>query len=171
MDTPVTRAFRFAKDLKGDLVQVSLPPTDGRPSDHEPVVFFSLVRGTRSYIEKVVHQVNGTYHNGWFDACAVMIRRLVETLLIEAFEHHHIDAKIKNAVGDFLQLDDLIGKALSEPSWNLGRNTKRALGSIKSVGDRSAHSRRFVAHRQDIDRHIDDLRVIVQELTILAGMK
>jgi len=171
METPLTRAFRFANDLKGDLARISLPPAEGRASEYEPVVYFSLVRGTRSYIEKIVHQVNGTYHNAWYDACAVMIRRLVETLLIEAFEHDHLDGKVKNGAGDFLQLDDLIGKALAEASWNLGRSTKRALGSIKRVGDRSAHSRRFIAQRQDIDRYIDDLRIVVQELTILAGMK
>ena len=62
----------------------------------------STVRGTRGYIERVANQANGAYQNGWYDACAVMLRRLLETLIIEAFEHHRVDSKIKNSTGDFL---------------------------------------------------------------------
>lgn len=100
-----------------------------------------------------------------------MIRRLVETLIIEAFETHGIDAKIKNSAGDFIYLRDLISITLAETSWNLTRNAKRALPKLKDIGDKSAHSRRYIAHRRDIDKVIDDLRVVVQELVFLAGLK
>ena len=103
--------------------------------------------------------------------CAVMIRRLVETLLIETFEHHKIENKIKNTQGDFLVLDEIIDKALSEPSWNLTRNSKRALPRLKKVGDLSAHSRRYNAHYKDIEAIIDDVRVVVQEFVYLASLK
>ena len=80
-----------------------------------------------------------------------------------AVPHHNIAETIKNSHGDFLYLRDLIAKTVAEPSWNLGRNTKTALPRLKSIGDLSAHSRRYVAHRNDIDKVIDDLRVVVQE--------
>jgi len=54
--------------------------------------------------------------------------------------------------------------------WNLSRNSKHALPRLKNIGDLSAHSRRYIAHRKDIDTHIDDLRVIVQELVYLADL-
>ena len=76
----------------------------------------SLVRGTRGYIEKVSNQINGAYENGWYDACAVMLRRLIETLIIETFEHHKI-ASSDNQAGDFVYLRDLIDKTLAETSW------------------------------------------------------
>lgn len=164
-------ALHVVKALRQDLQQIALPPEEGGISSHEQIVYFSLVRGTRAYIEKIVHQINGCYYHGWYDGCAVMIRRLTETLIIEVFEHHRIDTQIKNPSGDFLQLQDLVSKTLSEPTWNLSRNTKRALRSLKDVGDRSAHSRRYIAQRQDIDRIKDDLRIVVQELTILARLK
>lgn len=131
----------------------------------------SLVRGTRGYIEKISNQVNGAYENGWYDACAVMLRRLIETLIIEAFEFHNIETKIKNPSGDFLYLRDLIDKALSEKSWNLGRNTKHALPRLKEIGDKSAHSRRFVAQRGDIQPLLSDIRTVVQEFIYLAQLK
>jgi len=45
-----------------------------------------LFDGTRGYIEKVVSQINGSYDHGWYDCCAVMCRRLAETLIIEGYE-------------------------------------------------------------------------------------
>jgi hypothetical protein len=95
----------------------------------------------------------------------------VETLIIETFEHHGIAHKIQDPNGDFLPLKDLVSLTLNEPAWNLTRNTKQGLPKLKSVGDLSAHSRRYIAHRRDIDKIIDDLRVVVQELVYLAGLK
>ena len=130
-----------------------------------------MVRGTRGYIERVANQVNGTYENGWYDACAVMLRRLLETLIIEVFEHYKVDSKIKNAAGDFLLLKDLIDRCLREPTWNLSRNCKQAMPKLKDVGDKSAHSRRYNAHRGDIEPLVSDIRLVVQELVYLAGLK
>jgi hypothetical protein len=131
-----------------------------------------MVNGTRGYIEKVVFQINGCYEKGWFDGCAVMMRRLVETLIIECYEKHGIADKIKDPrTGEFLFLRDLVGKMLQESTWNLGRNAKQALPRLKSVGDQSAHSRRYNAHREDIDKLSHDFRVVCQELIYLSGLK
>ena len=95
----------------------------------------------------------------------------METLIIEAFEHHGIAHKIKNPTGDFLHSADLVAATLSESIWNLGRNAKKALPKLKEMGDQSAHSRRFVAHREDIDKVQGDFRTVIQELVYLAGLK
>jgi hypothetical protein len=164
-------ALAITKEIRNEVPKGPLPPEEGLIPTDEQVLPHSITRNTRGYIEKVVFQVNGGYQNGWYDACAVMIRRLVETLIIEAFEHHNIAQKIKNPSGDFFYLKDLIDITLAEPTWNLGRNTKQALPRLKDIGDKSAHSRRFNAHRKDIDSIISDLRVVVQELVYLAGLK
>src|SRR5258706_4927786 len=52
-------------------------------------------RATRHYLMMVVHQINTTYETACFDACAVMLRRLVESLIIEAFEAKGFDHEIK----------------------------------------------------------------------------
>jgi hypothetical protein len=100
-----------------------------------------------------------------------MIRRLIETLIIESFENNNIAQNIKNQAGDFFYLSDLISKTLSEPSWNLSRNARQALPKLKDIGDKSAHSRRFNAVRNDIDKIYSEIRVVVQELVYLAGLK
>ena len=159
------------RELNDSIRTSNLPPEEGADSKLELVIYYSLVKDTRGYIEKLVHQINGTYESGWYDACAVMIRRLIETLIIEAYEAYSISASIKNSQGDFLYLGDLISATLNEPAWTLGRNAKKSLKELKDIGDKSAHSRRFNAQRQDIEKVRDDLRVAVQELVYLAKLK
>ncbi len=164
-------AFNAAKAIQADVDNQLGPPEEGRRPDKELVLPFSVVRGTRGYIERVVHQINGCFENGWNDAAAVMIRRLLETLIIEAFEHHRIASKIQNSAGDFFYLRDLIDACLRETAWNLTRNCKQAMPRLKDIGDKSAHSRRYNAHRGDIAPMTADLRLVVQELIYLAALK
>jgi len=139
--------------------------------ESEQVLPLDVVRPTRrKYIERVVIQVNGCYEHHWYDACSVMIRRLVETVIIELYEAKGMEAEIKNGSGEFHMLSGLVDAMLADKSWNLGREVKKALPEIKSLGDRSAHTRRYNATKQDVDKLIAGLRVVVEELLHLAGM-
>lgn len=159
------------KAIEQDLNRLLGPPDEGLHSETQLVVPRSVVRGTRGYIEKIANQANGCYEKGWYDGCAVIIRRLIETLIIEAFEKHSIAHKIKNSNDEFFYLRDLISLSVSEPSWNLSRNCKQALPKLKDIGDKSAHSRRYVAQRNDIEPLLSDIRLVVQEFVFLAGLK
>ena len=165
------KALSLSKDILLDIEKLIDPPEEGFISETNQVVPLSIVRNTRGYIEKVANQVNGCYEKGWFDSSAVMIRRLLETLIIECFEKHQIANKIKNPQGDFFYLKDLINISLTETTWNLGRTTKKALPKLKDIGDKSAHSRRFNAQLNDIKDLISDIRLVVQELIYLAQIK
>jgi hypothetical protein len=165
-------AVALAKALKASAPKAFVPPSDGTLPETQQILPHSLVRNTRGYLERVCYQINGCYEKGWFDACAVMMRRILETLIIEAFEKHMLDATIKDPrSGDFLFLRDLIDRTVSEPSWNIGRNAKQALPKLKQLGDQSAHSRRYNAHREDIDKLAGDFRTVCQELLYLAQLK
>lgn len=171
MTSTLINFLNAAKAIDQDIRVQLGPPEEGLISDTHRVIPRPLIRGTRGYIEKVVNQANGCYENGWYDACAVMLRRLIETLIIESFEKHAISSKIKNSSGDFFYLRDLITKTISEQSWNLSRNCKQALPKLKDIGDKSAHSRRYVAQRGDIDPLLGEIRLVVQELLFLSGLK
>lgn len=164
-------ALSLSKDILTDIGKYVDPPQDGFQSETNQVVPTSIVRNTRGYIEKVANQVNGCYEKGWFDSSAVMIRRLLETLIIECFEKYQIANKIQNTQGDFYYLKDLINIMLAETVWNLGRNTKKALPKLKDIGDKSAHSRRFTAQLNDIKDLIPEIRLVVQELIYLSQLK
>jgi hypothetical protein len=102
----------IAKAVQADVSNVFGPPEEGLWCATQHVIPLSIVRSTRGYIERVANQINGTYEHGWYDACNFMIRRLLETLIIESFEHHRLEANIKNSEGDFLYLRDLIDRSL-----------------------------------------------------------
>ncbi len=165
-----------AYNIQTAIADATLPPQEGTKSSTQRIISRSVTARTRDYIENVVEQINMTYECGCYDACAVMIRRLIETLIIEAFEHFQIEAKIKGVDNNFLYLSDLVDKTIAEHNdntgkWNLSRNTTDALKKIKSKGDLSAHSRRYNAHRSDIDELKDGLRVTTQELVKIAGIQ
>jgi len=171
VDRPLKIAFDIAGDIQTELPQYLKPPAEGFKSDTDQIIPLSYVRNTRGYIEKLANQINGCYERGWFDACAVMMRRLCEVLIIEVYEAKGISANIKDGSGNYFMMEALIKSVTTEPSWTLNRFTKRGLPKIADAGNLSAHSIRYNAHINDIDPLISDLHVVIQDLLGLAGIK
>jgi hypothetical protein len=126
---------------------------------------------TRGYIEKVCEQLNGCYQFGFYDAGSVMLRRVVETLIIEAYETLERESDIKDASGNYFMLRDLVAKANGSTPLSLGRDAKEALSKIKELGDRAAHTRRYNAVRADLDKVQSGVRVVVDDLMNLAKLR
>jgi hypothetical protein len=171
-DAPATDRAQAARDL-----QFTLKTTWARvPADHgylEDSGVFPLVtlnQTKRGYLVSIGKQMNGSYRAGWYDGCAVMMRRLLETSIIEAFEAKKIEAKIKDTSGDFFQLTALVSAALAEAAWTLPRNVRKKLGDLRDVGHRSAHNRYYVATQSDIDKHAGVYREAVEAFLHVAGL-
>lgn len=129
---------------------------------------------TRGYIEKVCQQLNGCYFCAYYDGAFVMLRRLLETLLIEAYEHLGRRGEIDDSSGNPLMFGKLVERAKGEnghAGLKIGRNTKNALEAVKGLGDRSAHDRRFTACAADLTKIQVDVRSGVQDLIEVAGLK
>lgn len=141
---------------------------------HEPTdqLFpLEIILNTKTHIEVIAKQASGCYDLQYYDASAVMLRRLLETLIIECFETHGIADKILDN-GNFYHLEDLISRFLSEDkSWNIGRTTRKILPNLKKLGDQSAHSRYFTAKKHDIDELKNDLRIVIEELVHIGKLK
>ena len=152
-----------------------LPRIEGGNADSVPeteqVLPMAVVEKTRGYIQEIILQANGCYEHQWYDACAVMIRRFLETLIIELYEAKRRAKEIQDSSGHFLMLRDLVDKVVAEPSWNLSRETMKVLPLLKNLGDRSAHTRRYIAKKPDVDKILSGLRVAADELLHLAGLK
>ena len=159
----------IAKRFQADVDRIAKPPPEGTKPRTDQVIDFNLVKGTRGYIERTVHQINGTYENGWYDACAVMLRRLIEILIIEVFEKHNNASKIKDNNNRLLPLSDLVNMVCND--YNLDEDSKKTLRALREIGNWSAHKRRYNTNRHDIDKHLSNIRLTVQALTYLAGLK
>jgi hypothetical protein len=167
----------------GDRFQVKAGRTDhvrrllGKVDD-KPIVDltsayipFEIWSGTRNYIEKVAVQLCGSWENHFYDAAAVMLRRLAETLIIEAYEKLQRHSEIQDRDGNFLMLGALVDKACGISGLNLGREAKAGLSEIKEHGDRFAHNRRINAVRPELERFRAKARVAIEELINIADLK
>lgn len=143
-------------------VKVKTPSSDLFPIE--------LLRNTRTYIVIIGQQAILCYDYQLYDACLVMIRKLLETLIIELFERYKVPDRIKNDNGNYFFCSELIDKLLLEDKlWTIGRNTRSALPKIKEKGDLSAHNRRFNAKKSDVDSIKDSLRVVIEELVLCVN--
>lgn len=141
------------------------------PQEDEGLFPLSLLaQANRGYLVTIGRQMNGAYGMNWYDAAAVMMRRLVEMAIIEAFEAKGIGARLKDSGGNYLQLSDLVSRALVEPSFNLSRNAKKALPSLRDLGHMSAHGRYFTAQKSDIDAVRSGCRVVIEEFLHHAAL-
>lgn len=129
-----------------------------------------LTQANRGYLVSVGNQMNGCFSRGWYDASAVMMRRLLEISLIEAFEARGIAASIKDGKGDYLQLSDLVAEALRQDAWTLSRNCKKILPTLRDAGHNSAHGRYYHARREDIESLRPGCRIVIEEFLHLAGL-
>jgi hypothetical protein len=172
LDASVKDRAQAARDLQFSLrtTWAKVTPDQSKLEDNGVFPLVTLNQTKRGYLVAVGRQMNGCYSAGWYDACAVMMRRLLEASIIEAFEARKIDSKIKDGKGDFFQLTALIKVSLAENAWNLPRNVKKQIQTLRDLGHTSAHNRYFLAKQPYIDEVKGVYRETVEAFLHLAGL-
>ncbi|HBF65560.1 MAG TPA: hypothetical protein DDW34_07225 [Clostridium sp.] len=126
--------------------------------------------GKRNYLDKLITQINHSYANHCYDACAVLLRRLFEVLLVISFQHLGIDDEIKDTSGaGYIMLDGLVKKAKNNTVLKLSR-IKNEFDTFRIVGNFSAHNITYTAGKKDIDDIKLNYRVMLEELYNKAGL-
>lgn len=124
----------------------------------------------RTYLDKLIQQINCCYGNNCYDAAAVLMRRLFEILLILSYQQLGIDCQIKDKDGkEYLMLDKIIKNAESNQTLKLSR-IKNEFDTFRKVGNFSAHQITYTASKQDIDNIKLNYRVMLEELYNKAGL-
>ena len=127
------------------------------------------VAGTRKYLEQLVYQISACYESGLYDGCAVLSRRLMESLIIEIYIHQKRQHEIQED-GRFVMLDRLISRVRSDPKVTLGRNSPGTMDEIKQLGDTAAHDRTYITPQVDINDVKTRYRRLINELLEKAGI-
>jgi len=130
----------------------------------------ALYSGTRGYIESLAKQINASYENNIFDGCAVLMRRLLEILLIMAYENIGIDDEIKDSDGEIKSLVSIINNATNNSKLALSRNSKDCLEVFRKLGNFSAHKIHYNAKKSDIRNVALDFRASIEELLYKSGL-
>jgi hypothetical protein len=129
-----------------------------------------LVAGTRGYLEQLAHQINGTYESGFYDACAVLCRRLMESLIVEIYIHAGRRSDIQHN-GAFVTLDRLLSHVKGDAQVSLARGTPRTMDEVKQLGDTAAHDRTYNTTQLDLDDVKARYRKLITELLRLSGIR
>ena len=130
-----------------------------------------LFEDISQHIQIICKQINASYENKLYDCTAVMMRRLLEGLLVLAYQNHGIESEITEKSGWHSTLDKMIKKAIQSSILALSANTKRDMALFKDIGNFSAHKIWYNSTKQDIEPHILKYRVIIEELMYKAGVK
>ena len=147
-------------------------------SDNSEEIVFSgeilpetVFAGTRGYIELLAKQINASYEKNIYDGCAVLMRRLIEVLLIHAYQLIGEEAQIKATNDQYKDLSTIIKNATSNPTLNLSKGTKDCLDVFRVLGNFSAHRIEYNCTRGDIKKIALDYRAAVEELLYKSGVR
>lgn len=69
--------------------------------------------------------------------------------------------------GKFFYLSDLIPLFLQSKRWSLSRNFEKNVNLVKKYGDLSAHNRRFLAPKYQVDEFKFELRQCLEEIILI----
>ena len=122
-------------------------------------------------IQSICKQINASYENNLYDCTAVMMRRLLEGLLVLAYQHYGIEFEITENSCWHFTLDKIIKNAAKNSTLALSANTKRDMSLFKDIGNYSAHKIWYNSTKQDIKPHILKYRIIIEELMYKAGVR
>lgn len=151
-------------NIYGPLISLRpIPPSDS-------IIPLAWVAGTRTYLEKLVQQINASYDYGLFDGCAVLCRRLMESLITEVYVSQKRHVEIQQG-GSFIQLQALISYLLADQSVPKSRVLRATPPIIKAVGDSAAHDRTYITRQTDIDSFRLAFSRMISELLGLSGIR
>lgn len=126
--------------------------------------------GAKGYLDKLIFQANHCFENNCYDACATLLRRILEILLILAYQNLNIDHEIKDTAGNYFLLEKICNNAKQNKSLNLSR-IRNELDSFRNIGNYAAHRIEYNTTRNDIEKIIINYRTILEELYYKAGLK
>ena len=133
----------------------------------DPFLDPSIFRGSPAFINFLIPQINGCWDRDWHEACALLTRRLLETLIIHLYETRGWAAEIRTADG-FMKLQKLVDKVSGDGRVGLGKKSKEGLAHLKTIGDVAAHDYRVRVRKTDRERKRTELRLACERLLFIA---
>ena len=159
--------YKLERHYKSELTKKI--PDRVEPTHSNQIIPDQFFDYSRTYLTSIVDQINISFEYGLFDACSVLMRRLMETLLIEVFIQKGISDEIKENK-NFLPLERLINHALTKNDFHWNRNSTKDFAAVKKLGDVAAHDRTYITHKSDVEDIKINYRRLIQEIANLAGL-
>jgi hypothetical protein len=140
-------AYRTLDNTHGHMWNVRPESLITAPSNSE-VIDETKFCGRRDGFDKLIIQINSTYRNGSFDACAAVMKRLLEASLIFAFQSNGTEKDIRGADGRYVCFDDIVRKVNDEKLFGLPGNV---ISDVAKIGDYSGQGPMYTLGANDIN--------------------
>ena len=141
-------------------LELALAVTPGVYLPEDPTLF----AGKDRYLRDITIEINTAYRNGAYNACSVLLRRLLETLIIKAHTRNGTTSLAQNVNGEFYQLGKLIDDVTQNQLFGLTRNAYDAMPDLKRLGDWGAHNPNVLVRNTDLEPLKPKARLCFEEL-------
>jgi len=122
------------------------------------------------YITRLIPQINGTYEFGWYEGSAMVLRRLMETLIIELYARRGWTRDVQDpATNEFQMLKALIDKLNGDARLKVQKRTIEGLNKVKELGDTAAHDFKIRIRKSDLDHIQSAVRLTCERLVFTIG--
>ena len=164
--------FRFLRvgrfDLEQKFPQIK-QPKKSPPSSDSAVLPLASIATEDDSILRIVNQINVCYDHECYDACAVMMRSLLEILLIRVYEHANEASKIETRAGRYKMLSQILDDAATNSAL-FPANVRKFFNKREFVdlGNYAVHEPEFLTQPEDIDRIRKEFRVAAQTLNQIS---
>lgn len=156
--------FRIAAGKMSTLTAAYGPLLKHKPlPESDSVIDLDAIPTSLGLARSVSQEMNHAYDCGCYNSCAVLMRRLVEGLLVTAFEKSENAPSIMKGK-DYMMLEGILGVVKSGSAIKLSRGKDKILDEVKTIGDHGAHSRTFFVRKPEIDDLKLRYRTLVAEL-------
>lgn len=126
--------------------------------------------GKRPFLTRLIQQINFTYGHNCYDACAVLMRRLFEVLLVLTYQNKGLEADITKPDGSHKMLEGIVKDAVQNKALGIPARISKNFDVFREVGNNSAHSITYTAGKLDIDNISIEYRVMMEDLYNRAGL-
>jgi len=119
------------------------------------------------FIKYLIPQINGCWDRQWYEACALIIRRLLESLLIYLYDKRGWGAEIRDQDG-YMGLQKLVDKICGDGRIGLDKRCQQGLKHFKQFGDIAAHDFRVRIRKTDLEQKRGNLRLACEQLIFIV---
>lgn len=126
--------------------------------------------GKRPYLDRLIKQINFCYGHNCYDACAILMRRLFEVLLVLTYQNKGEEAAITKPDGSHKMLEGIVKDAVQNKNLGIPSRISKNYDAFREVGNNSAHNITYAAGKLDIDNIVRDYRVMLEDLYNRAGL-
>lgn len=137
---------------------------------HDELLEEAKFCGKRNFLDRLIQQINFTYGHNCYDACAILMRRLFEVLLVLTYQNKGIEADITKPDGNHKMLEAIVKDAVQNKVLGVPARISKNFDAFREVGNNSAHSITYTAGKLDIDNIARDYRVMMEDLYNRAGL-